>query len=423
MAKIKILRSASDKSISHRAVMLSAISKKRIVVKNFLFAEDTLNTIKAFLKLGVDIKTKGLDVIVSPNGKYGLKEPDDVINMGNSGTGMRLLTGILSGFDFLSVLSGDESLRSRPMMRIAEPLSRMGAEILYRKGGYAPLAIKGRNNLNGIYHKQNIASAQVKSSVLLAGLYSDEDVSIEEPGKSRNHTENMLKFLGVDVKESENLVSLGKEREPFGDCKIDIPADISSSAFFIVYAALKGDFELVLKDVGLNKTRIGILDILSKCNVNYEVMNRTVKNNEPFGDLLVKSTSLLKPFVIDKKNLPSLIDEIPILSVLAAYCDGVSVVKDASELRKKESDRIRAICENLSRVGVKTEEFEDGFKIYGNKNIKIKPAAIRTYKDHRIAMSFIILSALADVNLDIDDTQSIKTSYPGFFEHLDYMLS
>jgi len=423
MAKIKVLRVASDKSISHRAVMLSAISKKRVVIKNFLFAEDTLNTIKAFLKLGVHIQTKGLDVIVNPNGKYGLKEPNDVINMGNSGTGMRLLTGILSGFDFLSVLSGDESLRSRPMMRIVEPLSEMGAEILYRKGGLAPLAIKGKNDLNGIYYKQNIASAQVKSSILLAGLYSEEDVSIEEPVKSRNHTENMLKFLGVDVKESENLVSLGNTREPLGDCKIDVPADISSSAFFIVYAVLKGKFELVLKDVGLNKTRIGILDILSKCNVNYEVINRTVKNNEPFGDLLVKSTSSLKPFVIDKKNLPSLIDEIPILSVLAAYCDGVSVIKDASELRKKESDRIRAICENLGRVGVKTEEFEDGFKIYGSKNIKIKPAVIQTYKDHRIAMSFVILSALADVNLEIDDTQSIKTSYPGFFEHLDYMLS
>ncbi len=423
MAKIKTLRAGSDKSVSHRAIMLSSISKERVVIKNYLFAEDTINTIKAFLKLGVDIKINGLDVIVNPKGKHSLKEPNDIMDMGNSGTGMRLISGILSGFDFLSVLSGDDSLRKRPMMRIIKPLTDMGAEFLYRKNGYAPLAIKGKNTLKGIYYKQNIASAQVKSAILLAGLYSDEDVCIEEPIKSRNHTENMLRFLGVDIKESDNTVCLGKQREPIGGCTIDIPSDISSSAFFIVFALLKDNLELLLKDVGLNKTRSGILDILMQCGANFEITDKRIKNNELFGDLLIKSTANLKPFVIDKNNLPLLIDEIPVLSVLAAYCDGISTVKDASELRKKESDRIKAICENLSKTGVKVEEFEDGFKIYGQPNRSIKPAKIDTYNDHRIAMSFIILKALTGVNIDIDNTQSVRTSYPGFFEHLNYILS
>ncbi len=423
MAKVKMLRAGSDKSISHRAVMLSSISKDKVIIKNYLFAEDTLNTIKAFSQLGVDIEARGLDVVVNPKGKYSLKEPNDIINLGNSGTGMRLLSGILSGFDFLSVLSGDNSLRNRPMMRIIEPLKSMGAEILYRKKGLAPLAIKGRRNLNPISYKQNIASAQVKSAILLAGLYSQGDVCIEEPVKSRNHTENMLRFLGVDVEIYENRVCLKEKREPSGGCEIDIPADISSSAFFMVFALLKDNFELLLKDVGLNKTRSGILDILTQCGANYEITDYRVRNNEPFGDILVKSTNSLKPFTIDKNNLPALIDEVPALSVLAAYCDGVSIIKDAAELRKKESDRIKAICENLTKVGVKAEEFEDGLKIYGKSHTTINPASIQTYNDHRIAMSFVILSALSGVNLDIDNTQSIKTSYPGFFEHLSYITS
>ncbi len=423
MAKVKILRVGSDKSISHRAVILSSIAKNRVVIKNFLFAEDTLNTVKALSQLGVDIEIHGLDLVVSPKGKYALNESDDVIYMGNSGTGMRLLAGLLSGFGFVSILSGDGSLRKRPMMRIIRPLSDMGATILSRRGGYAPLTIKGCKNPLGIEYKSAIASAQVKSAILLAGLYSNENVCIEEPTESRNHTENLLKFFGVDVETYNGRICLGKNRELEGNCVIDIPADISSSAFFIVFSVIKNDVELILKDVCLNKTRTGILDILSQCDADYEIIDKNVKNNEERGDLLVKSTKELKPFIIDKDILPSLIDEIPILSILATYCDGVSVIKDAYELRKKESDRIKAICENLNNVGVKTEEFEDGFKVYGNPKHKINASYINTYKDHRIAMSFLILSSLSGVDFSMDNIQSVKTSYPGFFEHLSYITS
>lgn len=422
MDKIKVLRSVSDKSISHRALMLSSIATKKIVIKNYLFAEDTVNTMKALISLGVDIKTKGQDAIVEACGKYSLKEPDNILDMGNSGTGMRLLSGILSGYEFLSILTGDDSLRSRPMMRIIKPLSRMGSNIMYRNGGYAPLSIFGRNGLKGIDYISPVASAQVKSAILLAGLFSEGSVCVEEPVKSRNHTENMLKFLGVDVEENKNRVCLGKNREIIGDCEINIPADISSSAFFIVFALLKNNFELIMKDVGLNETRSGILNVLEQCDADYEVVNMTLNNNEPVGDLLIRYKKGLKPFVVDKELLPSLIDEIPVLSILAAYCDGVSVIKDASELRKKESDRIKAVCENLSAIGVKIEEFSDGFKVYGSSSLKIKPAKIETYNDHRIAMSFAILSAATGIRLDLSESQSIKTSYPGFFEHLNYLM-
>ena len=423
MAKVKMLRVGSDKSISHRAAVLASVSLKKVIIKNYLFADDTINTIRALSQTGVDININGLDVIVNPKGKYSLKEPDDVLNMGNSGTGMRLLSGLLSGFDFLSVLTGDASLRKRPMMRIINPLRQMGAEILFRYGGLAPLSIRGKRNLNGIKYKQNIASAQVKSAILLAGLFSENDVCVKEPFKSRDHTENMLRFLGVDCVENNNGVCLGNNRIPLGDCEIYVPADISSSAFFVVLALLMKDMSIILKDIGLNETRSGILRILSQCEADYEILNRRVLNNEPIGDLVIKSKSELKPFVIDKEILPALIDEIPILSVLAIFCDGVSVVKDASELRKKESDRIKSICDNLKTLGVEIEEFEDGFKIHGHPGHKINPCKIETHKDHRIAMSFTILSAVSGVNLDIDGTQSIKTSYPGFFEHLSYILS
>ncbi len=423
MAKIKTLRSASDKSISHRAAMLSSIAKHEIIIRNYLFAEDTVNTIRALENLGVNIEIRNSDIIVNPVGKYSFKEPQDILDMGNSGTGIRLLSGLLSGFEFLSILKGDDSLKSRPMMRIIEPLSKMGAKIMYRQGGYAPLVIYGKSNLNGIRYESKIASAQVKSAILFAGLYSDGDVCVKEPIKSRNHTENMFRYLGIDIEENNTEVCLGKNREIYGDCEINVPADISSSAFFVILSILSDDVEIVLKDVCLNETRSGILHILSQCGANYEIDNKRVENNELVGDLIVKHTKELKPFVIDKDILPSLIDEIPILSILGIFCDGVSIIKDASELRKKESDRIKAICSNLSAVGVKTEEFEDGFKIYGKPNHTIRKTKINTYNDHRIAMSFTVLSAAKGVDLALSENQSIKTSYPGFFDHLNYIIS
>ncbi len=423
MAKIKTLRSASDKSISHRLAIISSISKKKVIIKNYLFAEDTVNTTKALTELSVDIKIENSDVVVNPKGKYVLKEPNDILDFGNSGTGIRLLSGVLSGCDFFCVVSGDSSLTKRPMMRIIEPLSRMGASFMYRKGGYAPLAVHGKSGLSGIEYSSNIASAQVKSAVLLAGLFSDEPVCVREPVKSRNHTENMLRYFGVDVEEKGLSVCLGKNREPYGDFELSVPADISSSAFFMVLAAVKKELEIVLTDVCLNDTRSGILDVFDQCGINYEIKNKKVESNELIGDIVVKHTNSLKPFKIDKELLPSLIDEIPILSILGIFCDGVSVIKDASELRKKESDRIKAICKNLNAVGVKTEEFEDGFKIYPNSEYNLKNAYIDTFGDHRIAMSFKVLEAVCGLEFEFSETHSIKTSYPGFFDHLNYIMS
>ncbi|WP_025209626.1 3-phosphoshikimate 1-carboxyvinyltransferase [Hippea sp. KM1] len=422
MVKMKSLRVASDKSISHRAVMFSSIAEGRTVINNALFSDDTLRTIKAMQSMGVRIEVSSRRIEVVGVGKYGLKEPDDVLYLGNSGTSMRLLSGLLAGQDFLSILTGDDSLRNRPMGRVIKPLRAMGASIMARDNDLAPLAIKG-SNLKGIKHKMGIASAQVKSAILLAGLYADGDVEVVEPYKSRNHTETMLKAFGVDVIEDGLAVRLGKNRQLEGDLAIDVPADISSAAFFMVLGALKRDFELVLKDVGLNPTRSGILSVFDEANVDYDIKNERLSGLEKMGDVVVRFSNNLRPFKIDGELLPLLIDEIPILSILAIFCDGISSIRDAAELRKKESDRIKSICEGLKRVGVKTEEFEDGFDIYGKPNHPIRPALIDTHNDHRIAMSFSILSAVSSVPIELTETHSILTSYPNFLDHLSYVSS
>jgi len=420
MDKVKTLRVASDKSISHRAVILSSIAQKKVAINNYLFADDTLNTIDAFKKLGVDIVIRKQSVLVNPKGKYSLMEPNNVIDMGNSGTGMRLMAGLLSGARFFSVLTGDDSLRKRPMMRIIAPLKEMGSEIISRKGGYAPLCIKGNAHLKGINYKSPVASAQVKSAILLAGLYSEDGVCVDEPVKSRNHTENMLRGFGVDINVAQNRVCLGNNRTPVGGFELDVPADISSAAFFMVLAALKKNSEVIFKDVILNRTRSGILDIFAICGVKFEIANEKMVFGERIGDIYVKYTKELRPFTIDASILPRLIDEIPILSILALFCDGVSEIKDAKELRVKESDRISAICENLKAIGADFEEFEDGLRIKGGA--KLHNGYIATHNDHRIAMSFSILKALLKLNLTIDSTKYIKTSYPNFFEHLEYVM-
>ena len=335
---------------------------------------------------------------------------------------MRLLSGLIGGEGVFVVLTGDDSLKRRPMMRIIDPLSKMGINFMYREGGYAPLAIKG-GIIRGINFNSRIASAQVKSAILLAGLYTDEEVKVLEPVKSRDHTENLLKFFGVDVKSNGNLVALGKNRDLIGDLEINVPADISSAAYFMVFASLKKRGRVVLRDVLLNPTRNGILEILDAVGANYSVDKERVENFEKVGDIEIWFSNKLKPFEISKEILPRLIDEIPILSILAIYCDGISKVRGAGDLRKKESDRIKAVCENLNRLGVKTEEYEDGFDIYGDPTAKLKPAKIETFNDHRIAMSFLILKAAKNVDLRLSEMHSILTSYPNFMDHLNYINS
>ncbi len=421
MDKVKSLRCASDKSISHRSAILSSIAKGTTTVKNYLFAQDTLNTLESLKKMGSDIRIDSDKVIINAQNKY-LKEPFDILDLGNSGTGMRLLSAVCAGQNFLSVLTGDESLRKRPMKRIIEPLSQMGATILSRQNFLAPLAIMGKNELKGIVYDSKISSAQVKSACLIAGLYSNEHVEFSEPYKSRNHTEIMLRAFGVDVIEEKTKVMLGKNRELSGNFEINVPADISSCAFFMVMCAIKPNCEALFVDCLINPTRSGILKVFSDMGINYEILNKRTMCGEEIADILVKYSKNIKPFYIDGSILPSLIDEIPILSILALFADQESIVKDAKELRVKESDRIKSIVQNLETLGVKTEEFDDGFIIKPNLDKKFQKAYIETRFDHRIAMSFAILKALG-YDIELSETKSPITSYPNFFEHLKYLGS
>ncbi|WP_022846439.1 MULTISPECIES: 3-phosphoshikimate 1-carboxyvinyltransferase [unclassified Desulfurobacterium] len=409
-----ILRVPSDKSISHRSIMLASLNQGKVIVKNFLRSEDCLNTLKAFKSLGVDIEDDGKIIMIRGKGKI-LKEPFDILDMGNSGTSIRLISGILAGQPFYSVLTGDKYLRKRPMDRIAIPLRQMGATVLGRENGkYPPLTIVGRNPLNGIVYRSPKASAQVKSCILLAGLFTDEEVSVTEPAKSRDHTERMLKTFGVDVKVDGLTVSLGRNRDLKADLEIDVPADISSAAFFMVAAAIVPGSEVVLKDVILNPTRTGILDVMGRMGVNFEILNKRTVSGEEVGDIKVLYSPDLKAVVIEGDIIPRLIDEIPIIAVLATQAEGETVIKEAAELRVKESDRIRAVVSNLKVLGVDVEEFEDGMRIRGKA--KLKGGKIKSFGDHRIAMSFIVAGLISSSPIYIDDVQCISTSYPEFLK-------
>ena len=416
------LRVPSDKSISHRAIMLASLNKGTTVVKNFLRSEDCLNTLKAFKELGIDIKD-GQEIKIKSDGKRSLKEPFNVLDLGNSGTSIRLISGILAGQPFYSVLTGDRYLRKRPMDRIAIPLRHMGAEIYGREGGkYPPLTIIGKKKLSGINYKSPKASAQVKSCILLAGLFTDEPVSITEPSKSRDHTERMLKAYGVEVIVEGLKVSLGKNRElEAPEMEINVPADISSAAFFMVGAAITPGSEVTLKDVILNETRKGILDVMERMGVNFDIDNKRVVSGETVGDVTVRFSPNLKGATIEGDEIPKLIDEIPVIALLASQAEGETIIKDASELRVKESDRIKSTVENLKNIGVDAEELPDGMIIRGKS--KIKGGKVCSYGDHRIAMTFIVASLISEDKIEIDDINCISTSYPNFLKDLQELLN
>ncbi len=418
MGVVKMIRVASDKSVSHRAVILSSVANGGAVIHHFLVAEDTMHTVEIFRKLGVSIGIDGDTLTVSGGG---ITEPCDVLDVGNSGTGIRLITGLLSGYSFLSVLTGDDSVRRRPMRRIIKPLKMMGAEILSREGGLAPLVVAKGGELSGIEYESPVASAQVKSAIMLAGLSTEEEVYIKEPSKSRDHTERMLKTFGIEVMSGENWVRMPPGvRELNGGFEIDVPADISSAAFMMVFCLLREGCEAVFEDVMLNPTRDGILDVFNQIGARVEVVSRRSFGFEDVGDIHVRYTPHLKPFVVDGVLLPRLIDEIPVLSVLASFLDGESTIRGAGELRVKESDRLAVMSENLRRVGVYVEEFDDGMNIRGRG--PFKKAHIETRFDHRVAMSFLVLEAVLGIGLEVDGIDSVKTSYPTFFEDLDYLL-
>ncbi|KJR41821.1 3-phosphoshikimate 1-carboxyvinyltransferase [Candidatus Magnetoovum chiemensis] len=406
----------SDKSISHRAVFISSLANGTSIIKNFLNAEDPLKTLSACTMLGVDIESSSNNtLIVRSKGIESFKEPENVIDCGNSGTTMRLLSGIVSGFDFLSILSGDDSLIKRPMLRIITPLRQMGAKITARQNDrYPPLVIKG-TALNGITYNMPIASAQVKSCVLLAGLLADASTEIIEPHKSRDHTERMLKAYGANITKDDLKIKITGPNNLEGN-EITIPGDISSAAFIIAASIIIKNSEVIIKNVGLNPTRTGFITALEKMGALIEIQNKAETSGEPVGDIICKYSADLKEIALNNEDIPSLIDELPILCVLATQAKGLTRIHGASELRVKESDRIRAITDGLRLMGAEVDEFEDGLEIKGP--VKLKGAAIETYNDHRIAMAFTVAGLIAEGKTTIMQGNCVDISFPFFYDAL-----
>lgn len=407
-----------DKSISHRAVILSSLAKGKSIIRNFLRAEDTMTTLNAFRKLGVKIEevgSKNSELIIHGNGIHGLKESEDVIDCGNSGTTIRLLSGVLSGNPFLSVLTGDSSLRSRPMGRVINPLRQMGADIMARDNDrYPPIVVRGRK-LKSIKYDMPVASAQVKSALLLAGLYADGETEISEPIKSRDHTERMLSSSGVRV-DIEGLKIKIKGGQGLKAKDMDVPGDFSSAAFFIVASLLIPDSDITIKGVGINPIRTGLLDVLEAMGTDIELIGIRDVSGEPVADIYCKTAGNLKAIKIGADIMPSLIDEFPILCVLATQADGVTEIRGAEELRVKESDRIKTMSEGLRKMGAEVKEFKDGLSIKGNANLK--GASIDSYGDHRIAMAFSVAALIAKGTTTIKGTSAVNISFPKFFEIL-----
>ncbi len=408
-----------DKSISHRAIMFSSISKGYNKISNFLMGQDCLSTISCFRKMGVDIKIDGKDVYVKGNGLYGLQKPNEILDVGNSGTTIRLMMGILAGNEFDATLVGDDSIAKRPMKRVTDPLRLMGCNIEGNDdANYTPIKIYG-GNLNTIDYHMPVASAQVKSALILASLYANDTSFIYEKIKSRNHTEIMLKSFGADINVEDLKIIINPVNELFSQ-DIYVPGDISSAAFIIVSTLITKGSEVIIKNVGLNETRTGILDVVKNMNGNIEIINERLVGGELVGDLLVRYTPNLCATTIDKDIIPRLIDEIPVIAVLATQAEGTTVIKDAHELKVKESNRIKAMVDNLKVLGADIEELEDGMIIKG-KN-KLNGGKIKTFKDHRIAMAFSTLNLISDEKIKLDDENCINVSFPGYFDLIKNLM-
>lgn len=403
-----------DKSISHRAVMFGSLAKGKTVIDNFLHGEDCLHTIEIFRKLGVSIERSGSSVEINSEGYQSFQEPLSPLYLGNSGTTARLMLGILAALPFYTVMYGDPFLTVRPMDRVATPLKQMGAQIDGRKNGnFLPLSIRG-TTLTGIEYKLPVKSAQVKSAVLLAGLFAEGETTVIEKAKTRDHTENMLRAFGADIRVNENVIKVTNKNNLIA-CNVTVPGDISSAAFFMVAAAIVPNSRITLKNVGLNITRSGILDVLLDMNANIKITNQREISGELLGDVTV-TYSQLKGTTIASELIPRLIDEIPIIALLATQADGTTIIKDAEELRVKETDRINAVIDVLSTLGANIEEQKDGMIIHGKT--ALSGGKIKSYSDHRIAMMGIIASLITEDIVTLDDTSSIAVSYPRFFEDL-----
>ncbi|QWR78945.1 3-phosphoshikimate 1-carboxyvinyltransferase [Candidatus Magnetomonas plexicatena] len=408
-----------DKSISHRAVFISSIAEGTSYVKNFLNARDPEATVNAFRALGVEITERKNELVIVGKGLIGLREPNDIIDCMNSGTTMRLLMGVFSGCQFFSVLTGDSSLRNRPMARVTEPLRLMGAQLMGREDGrYPPIAVRGCK-LNGITYKMPIPSAQVKSSVLLAGLNADGCTTVTESAKSRDHTERMLKTFGADISVDGLSVKISGTNKLTAS-EITVPGDISSAAFFLAGAALVTGSEVVVKGVGLNETRTGFLDALKAMGADAAVQIDSDHRDEPQGDIRVKYTEGLKAVTLGRSDIPALIDEFPILCVLGLRAHGVTEIRGAEELRVKESDRIAAMVTELRKMGAVIEEYPDGVAMEGPQ--ELHGATVESHGDHRIAMALSIAALIANGETTINGISSVEISYPGFFEQLRKLL-
>ena len=412
-----------DKSISHRCIMFGSIADGVTEVRNFLEGADCLATIRCFRSMGIEIEEKNTTVIVHGKGLHGLSAPDSILDAGNSGTTTRLLSGILAGQPFESKLSGDESLNSRPMKRIMDPLTQMGAHISsILRNGCAPLYI-APSTLHGIHYDSPVASAQVKSCILLAGLYAEGETSVTEPSLSRNHTELMLREFGADIRtthalnSTEATASIRPCGRLFGQ-KITVPGDISSAAYFIAAGLIVPDSEILIENVGINPTRAGILKVCEDMGGNITLLNERTEGGEKIADILVK-TSSLHGITIEGDIIPTLIDEIPVIAVMAAAAEGTTIIKDAQELKVKETDRIETVTDNLKAMGCNVTPTADGMIITGGK---LKGASIHTLLDHRIAMAFSIAALVAEGNTKILDSKCVDVSYPTFYDTFEQLL-
>lgn len=413
-----------DKSISHRAIMFGSLAEGTTIIHGFLKGADCLSTINCFRKMGISIEEKEDTIYVHGKGLHGLHKPEETLDVGNSGTTTRLISGILAGQNFDTVLSGDASLNSRPMGRIMKPLSMMGADITsIHDTGCAPLSIKGRS-LNAIHYDSPVASAQVKSCVLLAGLYANGKTSVTEPALSRDHTERMLRSFGANIVSDKNTCTITPPETLHGQ-HIEVPGDISSAAFFIVAALITPNSEITINNVGINDTRAGILKVCQDMGADITLLNAREEGGEPVADLLVK-TSSLRGTIVEGDIIPALIDELPVIALMACFAKGQTIIKDAHELRVKESDRIAIMTENLGAMGADIIDTDDGFIINSRSDNTIPAlhgASINCSMDHRIAMTFAIAGLNADGETIITDSDCVDVSYPGFFTQLEQLFS